>query len=252
MNRILIAGLTLALSASTALAGPTGPISFNTPYIYETSSSTPAASGTTVSPPLGGLGNFGGLCQPGATGCPALPTAYVSELGPLTTGYIQIQTPSLSSNLRYELTINVSDDSLGAHAIGYPADTYGDIFEVILGGKSLGVTSVVGITTDPGFSGGAFSVPLAAGTYELGITDLLQPYANGLTDTLPGTLCAGVASADPACSSPPNGGIVHAGTYGSNILDFEATISLVPEPGSMALLGCGIVALGLVSRRRPA
>ena len=247
MRRACFAGMMLALSASTALADP---IAFDTPYIFETSSATPAAPGTTVTPPSGGLGNVGGLCEPGTTGCPAVVPHFADEVGPLTGGFIEVTTPSLPFVSQFALTFAVSDDGNGATATGYPPKTVGDIFQITLNGHSLGVTSVTGVTSST-YSTGEFTVIVGPGTYTIGITDLLEPYAKGLTDTLPGVLCSGgFADGDPACTSPPNGGTVAAGTFGTNILDFEASFFVpVPEPASFGLLGCGLIALAGLRRR---
>src|SRR5690348_6797761 len=108
MLRASLAGAMLALSASTAFAAN---ISFGTPYFYETSSSTAAASGTSVTPPASGLGNVGGLCTPGTSGCPT-----ISGSGPLSSGQITFNTPSLVPGTNYLLEIVVSDDDTGLHA----------------------------------------------------------------------------------------------------------------------------------------
>jgi hypothetical protein len=79
----------------------------------------------------------------------------------------------------------------------------------------------------------------------------LQPYANGLTDDLPGVLCDVLPSGTGGCSpSSVNGGTVSAAAYGSNILDFEASIIPTPEPASIVLLGSGLLAISAFRRRR--
>jgi PEP-CTERM motif len=247
MFRASLAGVALALSASTAMATN---ISFGTPYIYETSSSTAAASGTSVTPPVGGLGNVGGLCTPGTGDCPLFSGIIVP--GPLTGGLISFNTPSSIPGTSYILNLTVSDDHANNHASGFPANTPGDIFQVLLNGGSLGFTSIASVTPSS-FSSGLFQTVIGSSPnpYTIGITDLLQPYANGLTDNLPGVLCGILPNGTTGCASPPNGGTVSAGTYGSNLVDFEAFITPTPEPASFALLGSGLLALATLRRRRP-
>ena len=249
MFRATLAGAMLALSASTALAAN---ISFGTPYFYETTSATAAASGTSVTPPVGGPGNVGGLCAPGVGGCPT-----ISGSGPLTGGLITFNTPSLVPGTNYLLEIVVSDDNTGLHATGFPANTPGDIFQVLLNGSSLGFTSITGVTdhSNGSFSTGTFQTVIASGpgSYTIGLTDLLQPYADGLTDNLPGVLCGLLPNGTDGCSpSPVNGGTVTAAGYGSNIVDFEAFITPTPtpEPASIILLGSGLMALSALRRTR--
>jgi hypothetical protein len=249
MFRATLAGVMLALSASTAMATN---ISFGTPYFYETSSATSAASGTSVTPPAGGLGNVGGLCAPGVGGCPT-----ISGTGPLTSGQITFNTPSLVPGTSYLLEIVVSDDDSSLHATGFPSNTPGDIFQVLLNGGSLGFTSITGVTdhSNGSFSTGTFQTVIGSGpgSYTIDLTDLLQPYANGLTDNLPGVLCGLLPNGTGGCSpSPVNGGPVTAAGYGSNIVDFEAFITptAAPEPGSMILLGSGLLVLSALRRSR--
>ena len=248
MFRASLAGLILALSASTAMATN---ISFGTPYFYETTSATAAASGTSVTPPVGGLGNVGGLCAPGVGGCPT-----ISGTGPLTSGQITFNTPSLVPGTSYLLEIVVSDDDASLHATGFPSNTPGDIFQVLLNGGSLGVTSITGVTdhSNGSFSTGTFQTVIGSGPglFTIGLTDLLQPYANGLTDNLPGVLCGLSPVGTGGCSPPVNGGPVTAAGYGSNIVDFEAFITpaSAPEPGSMILLASGLLALSALRRTR--
>ena len=186
MFRASLVGVALILSTSTAMATN---ISFGTPYIYETSSTAAAASGTSVTPPAGGLGNVGGLCAPGTGGCPLFSGIIVP--GPLTGGLISFNTPSSIPGTSYILNLTVSDDHANNHASGFPANTPGDIFEVLLNGDSLGFSSIASVTPSS-FSSGSFQTVIGSSpnAYTIGITDLLQPYADGLTDNLPG-VCAG-------------------------------------------------------------
>ena len=252
MFRASLAGLMLSLCASTALATPA--FVFNTPYIYETSSNAAPAPGTLTPPPGAGLASAGGLCSPGTdTGCPGMPNANLtSQLGPLSSGQprrIDFTTPNLPLVSAYLLHISVGDDSnSGVHATGFPGATLGDVFEVVLDGGSIGVTSTTGLDANNplnNFSAGEFDILVGAGAHTLGITDLLQPYAtnpNGLTDTLPNVLCN--------CTSPLSGGLAAPGTFASNIVDIEISATPVPEPASIALLGGGVLVLGAIRGRR--
>src|SRR5579871_1269186 len=166
MFRASLAGLMLTLSASTAFATD---ISFATTYLYETSSAAAAAAGTTVTTPGGGLGNVGGLCSPssGSASCPALDSFHASHVGPLTSGLINFNVPSQSSV--YLLQLTVTDDSGSAHGatpVSFPANTPGDIFQVILDGTSIGTTSAVGITGSI-FSTGTFSLSVSPGEHSI-------------------------------------------------------------------------------------
>jgi hypothetical protein len=206
----------LALGATNAHAGL---------VYYETNAATSAAAGTLAS---GGTGTGGGLCNIGATGCPSVGLG--KTIGPLTGGLIQV-TPTQNAGLAdYQLTFSIS---------GIGPQSFGSIWDItVVSGsmvQSLGTTNIV---TSAVLGGGPVTAVIAGnGTFLIGITDLIEQYTLGASDTLPGVF-----------------GLTNytAGVVPNTFSTFTMTMSdvYVPEPASITLLIGGIAALGGVRRRR--
>jgi hypothetical protein len=203
---------------------------------YATDAATAEALGTIAS---GGTGTFptgGGLCVPGTTvsgvTCPVIGG---STAGTLSNGLFSVTVPASGY---YILALDITGLTGSA----------GSIWDVTLvngsSGTSIGTTAVVGISTN---GSGIVQTTVAGGgaTYTFGITDLLEQY-EGKPDTLPGYL-NGDGSSDPL-NSVTN--VSFTGAPFTLTETLTATSAPVPEPASIALLGCGISALGAVRRRR--
>ena len=134
-----------------------------------------------------------------------------------------------------------------ALTIGGLSGSAGSIWDVTLvnggSGTNIGTTNVVGLGTN----GNGMVTTTVAGnaTYTFGITDLLEQY-EGKPDTLPGYL-NGDGSADPLNSATD---VSITGADFTLTYTLTATSAPVPEPASIALLGCGITTLGTLRRRR--
>ena len=101
----------------------------------------------------------------------------------------------------------------------------GDVFEVILDGVSLGITSPVAVD-GPDNSTGSFIESLSAGPHDLGVWDFVQTFAG---DNSP---YGGLVVFDPA--NPP---------------EVQVTVLSVPEPSTWTLLALGLLAIGFSHRR---
>ena len=101
----------------------------------------------------------------------------------------------------------------------------GDVFEVILDGVSLGITSPVAVG-GPDNSTGSFIESVSAGPHDLGVWDFVQTFAG---DNSP---YGGAVVFDPA--NPP---------------EVEVSILTVPEPSTSTLLALGMFVIGLARKR---
>jgi hypothetical protein len=221
IRSVAVAGVALAFSVATANA---------TPAYYGTDSVTAEAPGTVYD---GGTGSGGGLCTLGTSPC----LSHVGA-GPLSGGYITVTAPT-SGIAYYQISVTIS---------GVAGNANGSIWDVTLvntnnnTGVSLGLTNIVGTNTNG--SGTVNAIVTGTGTFTIGITDLLEQYAAGGTDPLPGVL-DGLGSSDPldanAITSPESL---------SSVFQLSATATNVPEPASVTLFIGGIAALGSFRRRR--
>jgi hypothetical protein len=123
------------------------------------------------------------------------------------------------TSLGRPITITVTD--LGTTADSPPLA--GSVYQVILDGNALGVTSATAIGAST-FSTGTFSLPAAAGFHDLGIWDFIA--------TFPGF-------------TSPYGGLVTADFAQANVsvLITEAA----PEPATWALMGMGFAGLAAMA-----
>jgi len=216
IRSVAVAGVALALSVATANA---------TAIIYATDAATLEAPGTIAS---GGTGDGGGLCTLDVSSCPNPTLNGNQAAGTLTNGLI-VFSASTSGIADYRINIGIT---------GLTAD--GSVWDVTLvnttnnTGYSLGLTSIVNTSTN---GSGSLSVIVSGnGTFAIGITDLLEQYATGATDKIPGL---------------GGGPYTVSGSYNANS-EFSLTASAtnVPEPASMALFVGSLSVLGALRRRR--
>lgn len=129
--------------------------------------------------------------------------------GGVITGDVGLDVPGAGT-----LTISLQDLGL-----------VGDVYEVVLDGASLGLTSATSIN-DPTNSSGVFNAPIAAGFHTIGLWDFVLTFAGGTS---------------------PYGGAI---PFGRTSNEVQLTVALdVPEPTSLALIGTALAMLGTVRRR---
>lgn len=157
-------------------------------------------------------------------GTPALPSLSISSTG----------TPSSGTNLNTQtLTVVASQDGYTSTATNY----------------DIGVS---GTFTIPPRTTDVPPVPSATFSYEIDGTPigsnfvLTYPPASGAANT---TISLGFVPTGPFTLTQR---VVITGVDARSTFSVGGTISAVPEPMTLALFGSGLVALGLVRRRKPA
>jgi hypothetical protein len=199
---------------------------------------TPASAGliltlsdgtTSVSITDGGTGDAnataGGITFMGAVGCYTfnVTTGVGDELLPTITG-IDLNSINIATTCQAPstLTITFSQDGF----VG------GSNFNGHIGGTSSGLGVSYAMYIDAGNSLGGTTTQVGGGVYtgSGGFSDDFGSIVSGLTNPYAITLVVSLT-----------------GSQGSASFDFEGS---VPEPGSLALVGLALSALGFVARRR--
>lgn len=195
---------------------------------YGTGSGTVAPAGTISS---GGSGHGGGLCTLGSSGCGA---AHASP-GALTGGQITVGSNTGVGNYPIQFTF------LGFNAPGAIWDVINTTNNLDL---SIGTSTIVGFSTNG--SGTLNAVVSGNGSFSFDIVDLLNQYASGVEDTLPGVLNG------DGLSDPLDSGVSTLSTLqvSSSVFSLSIVIGPVPEPTSLGLFVGGIAVLGVVRRHR--
>jgi hypothetical protein len=217
IRTIVASGVALMLSAASGNASL---------LFYGTDSVAVAPTGTISS---GATGTGGGLCTLGVGACLSH-----SSAGALSSGQIMVGSVTGLGNYTVQFIIN------GVSAFGSVWDIINTTNNL---DTSVGLTNIVGLNTNGSAN---FTVALSGnGQFTFDIVDLLEQYAIGATDTLPGFL-NGDGVLDPA-----NGGILNSSDL-SSLFTLTTVVSPVPEPASLGLLISALGALVTVRRRHRA
>jgi len=236
----------LAAAGSAHAQATTGAISAGVTYYYGTYYDTPAAAGTLQY--TGAISSQGGLCSVYSGPCDSItapPTSgdaagILSGSGGTTSaaGYIEIYTPSAIAN--YVLTVTIQN--YGGR---------GDIYDIVVDGNSIGVTTPVTYSVSAAGSNGAPSTVIDGGNVpvSISITDLLEQFiGSGTTYTVPKQLPGGTSIEDA-----PNTAVLNEPTYTTpSEFTLTATFAPIPEPATLSIFALGTVALGAARRRRRA
>jgi hypothetical protein len=191
---------------------------------YGTDSVTTAPSGVVSS---GATGTGGGLCTLEVSPCGSHASA-----GALSGGQITVGSVTGVGNYTVQFIIN------GVSAFGSVWDIINTTNDL---DTSVGLTSVVGLNANGSAN---FTVGVSGnGQFTFDIVDLLEQYASGATDTLPGFL-NGDGASDPA-----NGGTLNSSDL-SSLFTLTTLVSPVPEPASLGLFLGALGTLFTVRRRR--
>jgi hypothetical protein len=211
--------MALLLGASSASAAA---------LFYGTGAGTLAPAGTISS---GGGGHGGGLCALGTNGC----GANHASPGTLTGGQITVGSNTGIGNYPIQFVFS------GFNALGAIWDVINTTNNL---DTSIGTSTIVGFNTNG--SGTLNTVVSGNGLFTFDIVDLLNQYASGVEDTLPGVL-NGDGLSDPLDSGVST---LSALQVGSSVFSLSITIGPVPEPTSVSLFVGGIAVLGAVRCRR--